>query len=95
MGPGFREYLELLRQNGELMEITQPVDPRNIAALVPQSEKALLFTRVQGYSMPVASGLLQSRRRLSLGMGVPYERIEEKLRRAMEHPIKPKRVQKA
>jgi 2,5-furandicarboxylate decarboxylase 1 len=95
MGATFRDYLEVLRKNDELMEITKPVDPRHIAALVPQSEKALLFTRVQGYSMPVVSGLLQSRRRLSLGMGVPYERIEEKLRRAMEHPIKPKRAKKA
>lgn len=45
--------------------------------------------------MPVASGLLQSRRRLALGMGVPYEKIEEKLRVAMDHPIKPRRVRKA
>jgi 2,5-furandicarboxylate decarboxylase 1 len=66
-----------------------------VAALVPQSDKALLFTDVRGYSMPVASGLLQSRKRLALGMEVPYEKIEAKLRSAMDHPVKPKRVNRA
>ncbi len=95
MGVGFRDFLQMLRENDELMEISKPIDLRNIAALVPQSEKALLFARIKGYSMPVASGLLQSRNRLSLAIGVSYERIEKKLRSAMEHPIEPKRVEEA
>lgn len=95
MSANFREYLQTLRENDELSEISKPIDLRNIAALVPQSEKALLFTHVKGYSMPVVLGLLQSRNRLAIGMGVPYGRIEEKLRLAMEHPIKPKLVKKA
>ena len=95
MAVGFREFVTKCRENGELIEISQPVDLRNIAALVPQSDKALLFTRVEGYSMPVVSGLLQSRNRLSLALGVPYGKIEEKLRSAMDHPIKPRMVKKA
>ena len=95
MSASFRDFLQTLRKNGELMEITKPVDPRNIAAFVPQAEKALLFTNVEDYSMPVVSGLLQSRNRVRLGMGVPYARIEEKIRKAMEHPIKPRLVRKA
>ncbi|MGH7773407.1 MAG: UbiD family decarboxylase [Candidatus Binatia bacterium] len=95
MRASFRGYLQKLRENDELLEITKPIDLRNVAALVPQAEKALLFTHVKGYSMPVVSGLLQSRNRLALGMDVPHERIEEKLRSAMEHPIKPKLVKKA
>lgn len=91
----FRKYLETLREHGELTEISKPVDPRDIAALVPQAEKALLFKRVKGYSMPVASGLLQSRNRLSLAMGVPFEKIGDKLRAAMDHPIPPKKVKEA
>ncbi|MBI2538715.1 MAG: UbiD family decarboxylase, partial [Deltaproteobacteria bacterium] len=89
MGASFRDFVAACRKNGELIEISQSVDLRNVAALVPQSDKALLFTSVEGYSMPVVSGLLQSRKRLSLGLGVPYEKIEGKLRQAMEHPIKP------
>ena len=95
MAVSFRDYLQTLRKHDELVEISKPVDLRNVAALVPQSEKALLFTNVHGYSMPVVSGLLQSRNRLALGMGVSYGGIEEKLRSAMERPIKPRIVRKA
>ena len=93
MGVSFREYLQVLRENDELLEISQPIDLRNIAALVPQSDKALIFTNPVGYSLPVVSGLLQSRNRLALAMGVPYEKIQEKLQRAMERPIEPNLIQ--
>jgi len=95
MAANFRGYIETLKKNDELTVITKPTDLRDVAALVPQSDKALLFTSVQGYSMPVASGLLQSRNRLALGMEAPYNKIEAKLRAAMDHPIQPKRTQRA
>jgi 2,5-furandicarboxylate decarboxylase 1 len=95
MASSFREYLRILRDNSEITEITRPVDPRDIAALVPQARTALHFSNVSGYSMPVVSGLLQSRNRLALAMGVPYEKIEEKLRTAMDHPIAPEAQKKA
>jgi UbiD family decarboxylase len=95
MAANFRGYLDTLKKNDELTVIAKTTDLRDVAALVPQSDKALLFTNVRGYSMPVASGLLQSRSRLALGMGAAYEKIEAKLRTAMDHPVKPKRVTKA
>jgi 2,5-furandicarboxylate decarboxylase 1 len=95
METSFRGFLRVLREQDELLEISRPVDLRNVAALVPQSEKAVLFTNVRGYSMPVVSGLLQSRNRLALGMGADYRGIEQKLRAAMDHPIKPRLVKKA
>src|SRR5687767_2464776 len=91
----FRSYLEALKNHSELLEITRATDARDIAALVPQSGQAILFSNITGYSIPVASGLLQSRNRLALAMGVPYEKIESKLRVAMDHPIAPERVQRA
>jgi 2,5-furandicarboxylate decarboxylase 1 len=91
----FRGYIDTLKKNDELTVISKITDLRDVAALVPQSDKALLFTNVQGYSMPVASGLLQSRNRIALGMQTPYEKIEAKLRTAMDHPIKPRRVEGA
>jgi len=81
-----------LRKNDELLEIAKPVDLRNVAALVSQSERALLFKNVVGYAMPLVSGLLQSRNRIALGMGVAYENIADKLGKAMGKPINPKRV---
>ncbi len=95
MAANFRSYLDALKKNDELTVISKATDLRDVAALVPQSDKALLFTNVRGYSMPVASGLLQSRSRLALGMDAPYEKIEAKLRTAMDHPVKPKRITKA
>lgn len=95
MAVNFRGYIETLKENDELTTISRSTDLRDVAALVPQSDKALLFTNVRGYSMPVASGLLQSRNRLALGMGARYEKIETKLRSAIDHPIKPKRGNKA
>jgi 2,5-furandicarboxylate decarboxylase 1 len=91
----FRDYINILRKNDELLEIAKPVDLRNVAALVAQSEKALLFKNLPGYSMPVVSGLLQTRNRIALGMGVAYENIADRLGKAMEKPIKPKRVANA
>jgi len=95
MKASFRDYVNLLRNSDELLEITRPVDLRDVAALVEQSDRALLFKSVKGYSMPVVSGLLQSRKRIALGMAVPYDRIAEKLTTAMSTPIKPKQVARA
>jgi 2,5-furandicarboxylate decarboxylase 1 len=88
----FRNYIEKLREKDELTVVSKATDLRDVAALVPQSDKALLFTAVRGYSIPVAAGLLQSRNRLALAMEAPYEKIEAKLRAAMDNPIKPARV---
>src|SRR5215470_3618783 len=90
MDLSFRAFLKTLKENDELLEISRPVDLRNVAALVPQAEKAVLFSNVRGHSMPVVSGLLNSRRRLALAMCVEYSGIEAKLRAAMDRPIPPK-----
>ena len=95
MKASFRDYINTLRKNDELLEIAKPVDLRDVAALVAQSEKALLFRNLPGYSMPLVSGLLQSRNRIALGMGVAYEGVAAKLGNAMNKPIKPKRVTNA
>ena len=95
MGASFRSYLDALKKNDELAIISKAVDLRNVAALAAQSEKGLLFTNVNGYTMPLATGLLQSRNRIAIGMECAYEKIETKLRGAMERPIKPSRVGRA
>jgi 2,5-furandicarboxylate decarboxylase 1 len=87
--------MDALRKNDELTVISRPVDLRNVAALAAQSEKGLLLTNVNGYTMPVATGLLQSRNRIAIGMECAYEKIETKLRGAMDRPVNPKRVSRA
>ena len=88
----FRQLLDDLRAADELIEITKPVDIRYIAALVDQSDKALLFTNVIGYDMPVVSGVLNSRERLSIAMDCPFGEIEARVRRGLDRPIETKTV---
>ena len=53
MQENFRQFLDRLRQNGELVDLHQPVDIRHIATLVDQAKTALYFHNVIGYDMPV------------------------------------------
>jgi 2,5-furandicarboxylate decarboxylase 1 len=92
----FRQFLDRLRDAGELVDIRQPVDIRHIATLVDQSDKALFFHDVIGYMTPVVSGIIRSRERAIMSMGCEqYGEIEAKLRQGIDHPIPPKYVETA
>jgi 2,5-furandicarboxylate decarboxylase 1 len=96
MNENFRQFLDRLRSEKELIDIRQPVDIRHIATLVDQSEHALLFHDVIGYDMPVVSGIIRTERRATLSMGCEkYAEIEAKLRRGIDHPIAPRQVKTA
>jgi 2,5-furandicarboxylate decarboxylase 1 len=87
----FREFLERLRQERELIDIRQAVDIRHIATLVDQSEQALYFHDVIGYKMPVVSGLYRTPRRMTLSMGCShFSEIETRLRHGLDRPIAPR-----
>ena len=86
----FREFLNRLRTEKELIDIKQTVDIRHIATLVDQAETALLFHNVNGYKIPVVSGILRSRNRAILSMGCSnYSEIEHRLAQGIENPISP------
>ena len=89
----FRQFLDRLREEGELVDLHQPVDIRHIATLVDQSPKALMFHNVIGYDMPVVSGIIRSRERAMMSMGVTnYGEIEQKLARGIAAPVQPRMV---
>jgi len=92
MSASFRPLLDELRKAGELIEIKKPIDIRYIATLVDQSDKALLFSNVIGYDMPVVSGITNSRARLAIAMGCEFGEIEGKLRKGLDRPIEPQTV---
>jgi 2,5-furandicarboxylate decarboxylase 1 len=93
MQENFRQFLDRLRQSGELVDLHQPVDIRHIATLVDQAKTALYFHNVIGYDMPVVSGLIRSRERAMMALGCEtYREIEDKLRAAIERPIPPRYV---
>src|SRR5262244_1000630 len=96
MQENFRQFLDRLRQEGELVDLHQPVDIRHIATLTDQAKTALYFHDVIGYDIPVVSGLIRTRERATLSMGcASYGEIEGKLKHAIDHPIPPKQVQGA
>src|SRR4051812_806149 len=93
MQENFRQFLDRLRQTGELVDLHQAVDIRHIATLVDQAKTALYFHNVIGYEMPVVSGIIRSQHRAIMSMGCEnYGQIEAKLKQGMDHPIPPKRV---
>jgi 2,5-furandicarboxylate decarboxylase 1 len=96
MQENFRQFLDRLRQGGELVDLHQPVDIRHIATLTDQAKTALCFHDVIGYDLPVVSGLIRTRERATMSMGcASYGEIETKLRHAIDHPIPPRHVQGA
>ncbi len=93
MQENFRQFLDRLRQVGELIDLHQPVDIRHIATLVDQAKTALYFHNVIGYDMPVVSGIIRSRERAVMSLGCEnFAEIEQKLAQAIAKPIPPKHV---
>src|ERR1700704_5325712 len=93
MQENFRQFLDRLRQTGELVDLHQAVDIRHIATLVDQAKTALYFHKVIGYDMPVVSGLIRTRERAIAALGCEtYREIEDKLTQAIAKPIPPKYV---
>src|ERR1700688_2205113 len=93
MQENFRQFLDRLRQAGELVDLHQPVDIRHIATLVDQAKTALFFHKVIGYDVPVVSGMIRTRERAVMDMGCEtYREIEDKLKAAIEEPLAPTHV---
>src|SRR5438128_12499128 len=91
MQENFRQFLDRLRQTGELVDLHQAVDIRHIATLVDQAKTALYFHKVIGYDVPVVSGIIRSRERAAMAMGCEtFGEIEHKLKAAIDRPIPPK-----
>jgi 2,5-furandicarboxylate decarboxylase 1 len=89
----FRGFLERLRGCGEFLDIRQPVDIRHVATLVDQSDKAVCFHDVIGYSMPIVSGIIRSRERTIMSMGCSsFGEMEAKLEHGINNPIAPRRL---
>jgi len=93
MKENFRQFLDRLRQAGELVDLHQAVDIRHIATLVDQAKTALFFHKVIGYDMPVVSGVIRTKERATMALGCEnFGEIEVKLKNAIDHPIPPKHV---
>ena len=91
MKENFRQFLDRLRQAGELVDLHQAVDIRHIATLVDQAKTALYFHNVIGYDMPVVSGIIRSQRARHHGDGLRDLRRDRAQARARRSPSRSRR----
>ncbi|MBK6721884.1 MAG: UbiD family decarboxylase [Acidobacteria bacterium] len=74
MHTSLRSFLDLLRRENEIIEVSAQVDPYlEIAEIhrrvIDEQGKALLFTNVKGSEFPVVTNLFGTRRRIDLAFG--------------------------
>jgi 2,5-furandicarboxylate decarboxylase 1 len=92
-----RGYLELLKKQGpeEIRFVDKTVDPRfELTAVIAKLESlnrypALVFNRVQGFSLPVVSNLFSSRKRLAIALGCDEKDLNQVFRTRENHRIEP------
>jgi len=81
---GVRDFIELLRREGELVEITAEVDPYlEISEIADRAVKAhgpaLLFTHPKGHRLPVLMNQFGTARRMELALGAPLDDIAARI----------------
>jgi 2,5-furandicarboxylate decarboxylase 1 len=89
-----RDFIELLRDQGELLSLSKPFDPKfEISAVISELGKseapAILFEKAKGYKLPVVGNLFGTVRRLSLGLGVDKDRLLEDVIPRFEKRVPP------
>ncbi|MEN8140831.1 MAG: UbiD family decarboxylase [Thermodesulfobacteriota bacterium] len=89
-----RDYLDLLRKDGDLLEVDLEVDPHlEIAEIhrrvIEQGGPALLFKNVRGSRFPVTSNLFGSQQRMELAFGNRPQNFVRDLVRAAETMLPP------
>ncbi|MBU4034581.1 MAG: UbiD family decarboxylase, partial [Proteobacteria bacterium] len=89
-----RAFLEILRRDNSLLEISTPVDPHlEIAEIhrrvIARGGPALLFTNVKGSSFPVVTNLFGTARRLELAFGKRPQQFVADLVRTAETLMPP------
>ncbi|HEY8020222.1 MAG TPA: UbiD family decarboxylase domain-containing protein, partial [Thermoanaerobaculia bacterium] len=82
--PDLRAFLARLRADGDLAVVEAPVDARLEAAeihrrVIAAGGPALLFTRVRGAELPLATNLFGTARRAELAFGARPRRLVERL----------------
>jgi len=97
----FRPLLRALEAQGELLRITKPVHPdHNMAAIEWKAfndrGKSSLFTNIEGHpGWTACSQIVADRKRWSIGLGIPEERLLEEMLARMARPQAPVMVDAA
>lgn len=89
-----REFIEVLRDQGELISLSKPFDPKyEISAVISELGKrkapALLFEKAKGFEISVIGNLFGTVRRLSLALGIEEDRLLEDVIPRLEKRVPP------
>ncbi len=95
MHTSLRSFIDLLRRENEIVEISAEVDPYlEIAEIhrrvIDEQGKALLFTNVKGSTFPVVTNLFGTKRRIDLAFGSKPLEFVKRAVHAAEALIPPK-----
>jgi len=92
-----RDFMQVLKDEGELLALSKPVDPKfEISTILSELGKreapAILFEKVKGHAFPVIGNLFGTRRRLSLGLGIDEDRLLDEVMPRFEKRVPPRPV---
>ena len=97
----FRSLLRTLEAQGELIRFTKPVHPEHNMSAVEwrtynELGKASLFTNIEGHpGWTACSQIIADRRKWSMGLDIPEDRLLPEMLRRVREPIAPVRVSAA
>jgi 2,5-furandicarboxylate decarboxylase 1 len=92
-----RSWLARLATSDRLATIEQPVDLKHQLAAIAKKldgKKAAVFLNAGGHKMPVVSGFMSKRSWIAEAMGIEERDLLRRFRRAAEHPIASRVVQR-
>jgi len=89
-----RDFIQVLRREGELLSLSRPFDPKyEISSVISELGKrkapAVLFRKVKGFEISVIGNLFGTIRRLSLALGMEEDRLLEDVIPRLEKRITP------
>src|SRR5712691_7687158 len=89
----FRQFLDVLRQHGELIDVNRPIALNDIGKAMKQSYKrggrAISFNKT-GTDFPLVCGLYATRSKALLAFGADEKTILQKVLDGLDKPIAPK-----
>ena len=90
MKPDLRNWLSEMDRQGIMKHISREVSPINELAAVGKKlepEYGAFFEHVEGSTMPVVTGLMTSRDRMAMSLGMPYEELLSRFSKALAEPL--------
>lgn len=90
MNFALRDWLDELRQTGNLRTVSKEVDSAYELSAVGKKldgKAAVMFNNVKGYSIPVVTGLAGSRSLFAQALGTDQPGMVEKFNYALDHPV--------